>query len=199
MKPSTPPKAFGAAILVIVLFVWFRGCNGLDPFEEAILFGDLPKMEKHLKAKPALANKKFSDTFTPIGRAIGSMNEKAAIEMLLKYGADVNAKVWPGDLTPLQSATWGGRIEAVKALLAHNPDVNALTRDNQTAMHYAISVYMSHVSSKSGNNVGQEIMELLLAHGADINRGTPILTAASHYANNADLIEFLLSKGANPE
>jgi len=200
MKPSTPPKVFGAAILLMVLFVWFRGCNSQEPLERALSLGDTQGAAKILKAHPSLANKPLRfGHMTPVFFATMCGNSKENIDLLITNGADINARSGGFNLTPLQEAVWSAKVGAVNALLAHNPDVNALNPDNQTAMHYAISVYMNDVFSKSSNNAGKEIMESLLAHGANINLGTPILTAASHYANNTDLIEFLLSKGANPE
>ena len=122
---------------------------------------------------------------------------KELIDLLIASGADINAKSGSFSLTPLQQAVWGGRMEAVKALLAHKPDVNAVNSDNQTALHYAIPVHMGAVFRGSTINAGKEIMELLLANGADINHGYPILLHAGQCANNAGLMEFLLAKGAN--
>ncbi len=164
----------------------------------AIAFGDKQAVEKILKSNAALANKPFRfGRETPLFYAVICRNPKEIIDLLVASGADVNARSGGFSLTPLQQAVWSGKIEAIRALLAHKPDVNAVNSDNQTALHYGISVYMGAVFSGSTNNIGKKIMELLLANGADINHGHPILMGASHYAKNTSLIEFLLDEGAN--
>ncbi len=184
MKPSTPPKVFGAALLLMVLFICFRGCHGLDPFEEAILFGDLPKMEKYLKANPSLAKKRIRDFDLPLSMAARSQHPKEAIDLLIKYGADINAKGWPFDLPPLLAASWGGQTEAVKALLAHKPDVNATDKDGRTALNYAMTA-----NSK-------EIAELLLSNGATLTNRYSVLFETE--GRQPNLTDFVLSKGADP-
>ena len=183
--------------MLLLLFL-FYGINRDDPLRRAIAFGDKQTVEKILKSNPALADKplRFARE-TPLFYAVICRNPKEIIDLLIASGADINARSGGFSLTALQQAVWSGKMEAVKALLAHKPEVNAVNADNRTALHYGISVYMNAVFSNSTNNVGKDIMELLLANGADINHGYPILLAASHYAKNTGLIEFLLLKGAN--
>jgi ankyrin repeat protein len=192
MKPATLAALIGAGVLFLLL-LFLYGSHRDDPLRRAIAFGDKQSVEKILKSNAALANKQFRfGRETPLFYAVICRNPKEIIDLLVASGADVNARSGGFSLTPLQQAVWSGKIEAVRALLAHKPDVNAVNSDNQTALHYGISVYMGAVFSGSTNNIGKEIMELLLANGADINHGHPILMGASHYAKNTSLIEFLL-------
>lgn len=197
MKRATLAALGGTGVLLLLL-LFLYGCNRPEPLWRAITFGDTQAVERMLKSNPSLANRPFRfGRETPLFRAVICKNPKETIDLLIASGADINARSGGFSLTPLQQAVWSGKMEAVKALLAHKPDVNAVNADNMTALHYGISVYMNAVFSNSTNNVGKEIMELLLANGADINHGYPILLAASHHAKNTGLIEFLLSKGAN--
>ncbi|MEI8289074.1 MAG: ankyrin repeat domain-containing protein [Verrucomicrobiota bacterium] len=159
-----------------------------SPLERAIVFNDTNAVEKILKSNPSLANKSFRfGNETPLFRATICNNPKANIDLLVKNGADINAKSGGFNLTPLQQAAWGGKIEAVKALLALKPDVNATTESGDTALTYAFVA-----GSK-------EIFNLLLDNGADINHGRSALAGCMIYGSGKDSWpEFLLSKGADP-
>ena len=199
MKPTIPAKLIGETLCLVLLLSWFCGCDPRESLQRAMEVGDAKAIDGILKSNPSQANKPFRfGDMTPLFYASMCRNPKVAIDLLMANGADINARSGGFNLTPLQQAVWSGNVDAAKALLAHKPDVNAVNPDKQTAMHYALSVYMNAVFSGTTNNVGKEIIELLLTNGANVNLGTPILTAASHYAKNTGVMEFLLSKGANP-
>src|ERR1035441_6076862 len=173
--------------LFLLRIVLFQG--HWSPLEKSISTGDHRGLERILKADPSLANKRIRNTDTPLNLAMRCQHPKETIDLLVKYGSDINAPGWPFDTTPLQSATWAGNTEAVKALLSHKPDVNALHGgDGSTALNYALVAD------------NKEIFSLLLAAGADINRGRSALAECMVYAESArpDWTEFLLSHGADP-
>ncbi|KAH9065632.1 ankyrin repeat-containing domain protein [Lactarius vividus] len=78
-----------------------------------------------------------------------------AVEVLLRHGADVNARDGH-NWTPLHRASSCGRAESVQLLIRHGADVNARDKSNSTPLHL--------VSVQRG---GIEIARLLLEHGAD--------------------------------
>ena len=189
-------RSFGLGVCLVVALL---GCLFLlriflfqahwSPLERATSFGDVQALEKILKADPSMANKRIRGTDTPLNLAVRCQHPKETVDLLVKYGADINAPGWPFDTTPLQSAAWSGKTEAVKALLAHKPDVNAMHGgDGSTALNYAMVAD------------NKEIFSLLLAAGADINHGRSALAQCMIYAESArpDWAEFLLSHGADP-
>ena len=110
-------------------------------------------------------------------------------------GFDVNK---PKDFfghTALPTAAFGGSHKIVQALINKGAD---LKTQGIEALHSAISG--SVFEDVENNNIG--IIELLLKHGVDINGGvivhgfTPLMGAAIQ--GKKELIELLLSKGANP-
>jgi len=181
------------ATALIVVFCFFKMSpdalgDPRSPLERAIDSGDTNAVEKILKSNPSLANKLFRfGSETPLFRAAEFNNPKANIDLLIKNGADINAKSGGFNLTPLQQAAWSGKLEAVKALLANHPDVNATTRNGDTALTY------SFVADS------KEIFNLLLDNGADINHGRSALAECMIYGGGKDSWpEFLLAKGADP-
>ncbi|MFC1792774.1 ankyrin repeat domain-containing protein, partial [Planctomycetota bacterium] len=85
--------------------------------------------------------------------------DKALIELLLKHGADINARAastslgWAG-WTPLHVACRNGARDIVELLLVHGADINAKTDKGETPIAIAQS-----------NRHGQ-VVELLRKHGA---------------------------------
>ena len=115
-------------------------------------------------------------------------------ELLLTYGADVNAKA---DGTPLHWAVSPQHHKPVSAckemmelLLARGANVNAKDEDGQTPLYRAVSA------------PNTEMAELLLAHKTDVNAKdnndeTPLhIVAARSWAKEKDMVKFLLAKGA---
>lgn len=206
-KPAISMAAkFGIPVAVLVIAVIFFKVashggifHAMSPFEQALTFGDVATLEKQLKANPSLANKKIRYGDTPLNIAVGCQHPKEAIDLLMKYGADINATGEPFDTTPLQDAAWAGKVEAVKALLAYHPDVNALHKDKENTP----SGYVWRDTDETALGYAfvadnKEIFNLLLAAGADINRGRSVLAECMVYGGRDSWAEYLLSKGADP-
>ena len=164
-----------------------------SPLERAMSQNDIAGFEKILKSNPALANKRIWANNTPLNAAIGYQHPKEFIDLLVKYGADINAKGWSFDTTPLQAAAWAGKTEAVKALLAHHPDVNAMNDDSKNGVgDDSTALNFAFVADN------KEIFNLLLEAGADINHGRSVLAECMVCGGRDSWAEFLLSKGADP-
>ncbi|BEU15928.1 hypothetical protein wHmcTK_11110 [Wolbachia pipientis] len=125
---------------------------------------------------------------TPLRFAVRSGN-LAEVKILLKKGADVNAKDETYFMTPLHYATVYGHKEIVELLIEKGADVNAKDETDFTTLHYA-TVY-GH----------KEIVELLIEKGADVNAKdeTDFMTPL-HYATvygHKEIVELLIEKGAD--
>ena len=72
---------------------------------------------------------------TPLNSACASSNYAIA-ELLLKKGADVNAKQMRG-ITPLHSAAHNGNIKLAYLLLKHGADINAKSDQNESVVSMA--------------------------------------------------------------
>ncbi|MDH4466031.1 MAG: ankyrin repeat domain-containing protein [Acidovorax sp.] len=95
----------------------------------------------------------------------------------------------PKDESPLMIAAIRGNVDAVKALIARDADVN---KPGWAPLHYAAS---------AGSPRHTEIIALLLEHHAFIDatspNGTTPLMMACHYGSG-DAVQLLLNEGADP-
>jgi uncharacterized protein len=89
-----------------------------------------------------------------------SEGNAAAAEMLLEFGAGIQAKSKAG-FTALLFAVRNAHIEAVKTLLAHGANVNDTAPDGTSALNMAVV------------NAYFEVAAVLLDHGADPNAPDP--------------------------
>jgi ankyrin repeat protein len=122
------------------------------PLIEAIEKGD-PRMVTTLLEAGADIDAKGSFGRTPLENACGK-NAVAIMELLIRKGADVNARVKEQNGTVLMSAAANNRVDAAKLLLARGANVNLKDDRGITAMGYA-KIWKR-----------QAIVELLEAHGA---------------------------------
>jgi ankyrin repeat protein len=86
------------------------------------------------------------------------------------------------------------RPPLVRMLLSKGADVNARTTDGETALMLAF---------RERNDVSTEVVRELVEHGADVsaenNLGVSVLWfAVGHMGHRPEVVEYLLSHGANP-
>ena len=148
----------------------------------------------------ATANLEGSLGRTPLHLLAGSScdsvyNGVRIAKLLLEHGTDVNAKD-DDNITPLQAASFLGRVEMVQALLDCGAAVNSeVTSQGWTQLHLV-------ASGQCG--FGYEdvrITELLLEHGADVNAQDMENTTPLHLASCCGSVEIsreLLNYGASP-
>jgi len=87
-----------------------------------------------------------------------------AVLLLLKHGADMNAKTAVAQRTALHEAALRGRKSTVELLLQNGADVNARNRHNRTPLYYVVS---PPAPLRPPEN-HREIEELLRLHGGEL-------------------------------
>jgi cytohesin len=129
--------------------------EGMSPLLRAVMQGTQPAVELLLahKADPNVGRPQ--DGWTPLQEA-AQREIKGIAQVLLKAGADVNAKGTYG-FTPLHMAVSRKQREVTELLLANHADPNAKDNEGHTPLHLAV---------QSGE---REMAELLLANKADPN------------------------------
>ena len=132
-----------------------------------------------------------TQNFTPLGIAIIYDNEEAR-NLLLDYGADVNAKTKDG-LSVLQIAAQENKLDSLQLLIKKGADINHRNVYGATAL--MLAAYRDNF----------EIVRALVKQGADVNAvdntdyNVLVYAADAHDTNKTDLkvINYLLSIGVN--
>lgn len=132
----------------------------------------------------------------PLGAAIEELEFDGSVEiiqLLLNYGADVNAPYIKSKLTPLHAAMFVENIEVIELLLKAGADPNALSDEDRSPLRFAVEQ----------DNL--EMADLFLKYGAKktINDsggfcGYTALGLAVRKLN-IQMVELLLNAGADPE
>ena len=122
------------------------------------------------------------------------------VELLIKYGADVNYLNPVNDNTPLLAALGGRNADAAKLLIQNGADVTVLTPNKKDALS---------VATELGD---LELVKLTVEKGADVNRETwgldpksgqyakgftPLTIAVVH--NHIDIAKYLMEAGSKPK
>ncbi|OGH96804.1 MAG: hypothetical protein A2104_02905 [Candidatus Melainabacteria bacterium GWF2_32_7] len=144
-------------------------------------------------------------------------NHEKMIKLLLKKGADINARDDYGQSLLHKKAY---NREITELLIKNGADVNARDKDGKTPLHCANSETVdlliekgADVQARDNNGVtplhcaeSKKTAETLVENGADVNAKskaglTPLFRAVmrnSMYVPTEELVEFLLEKGADP-
>ena len=111
--------------------------DGWTPLHLASAFGG-PQVVKDLLLTGADPNQYSKNALKnlPLHACLALSKSPESVALLLKHGADVNAKQH-GGFTPLHQAAAAGDIENIKQLLAHGADPTASTNDGKTALEFA--------------------------------------------------------------
>ena len=144
---TAPDAAEAAAIgddarLAVVLredpaSVGMRSGDGWTPLHLAGFFGRTQAAERLLDAGADLQALSSNATAnTPLHAAIAGRTDFATIDLLVRRGADVNAK-GEGGYTPIHLAASRGALPVIELLLRAGADAGALTTDGRTAAQIA--------------------------------------------------------------
>ncbi|XP_014234507.1 uncharacterized protein LOC106657483 [Trichogramma pretiosum] len=165
--------------------------DGKCPLFFAIEFENTKIAKLLLKHEATIVNSKTNHGITPLHEAITQRAEKN-VQLLLDYGADVNAKDIYGN-TPLHIAARLNYLDErtmdriVKLLVDKGADVNDDTMAGETAFHFAII------------NGNEKLVRLFLKYGANVNKKNHDGKSSLHFAiqySNKNIVKLLLDRGA---
>ena len=155
---------------------------------QAVENGDILKVEEIIQNNPEIINIKNDEysNYTPLMVAAECGNKKI-VELLLEYGADINA-VDNNGYTPLRLAAASGYKKICQLLIEKGADINSVDEYGCTPLHLAAEIGKT------------EICQLLIEKGADINAVdnngfTPLRNAAIY--GYKEICQLLIEKGAD--
>ena len=165
----------------------------MDDVFQAAQRGEVSRLKDILESHPQLANRENADGLTLLGYA-AHFGNKDAVQILLNYGADVNAvshsriSYIPSN-TALHAAIAGERnADVIRLLLTHKAQTNIFDSNGHTCLHTA-----------AFHDDNLEIIRLLIEHGANVNAkidgGETALSLAIKQGNN-NVAEYLRQNGA---
>ena len=76
--------------------------------------------------------------YNPLHSAAES-GQTEAVQALLDFGADLEARSYYGGKTPLHLAAQSGHLEVVQALFTNGANLDALDKDNKTPLDHALA------------------------------------------------------------
>src|SRR6267154_4333820 len=135
------------------------------PLHSAAFVGNLEVVQKLIEYDADI-EVRDEDGWTPLymvsGRSLHS-KDGSVLRLLLKRGADVNARAMDGSI-PLHRASVNGVLEVVRLLLEHGADVTAANGDGKTALQVVGKTAYGEMMVDQGRC--DEITRLLVEHGA---------------------------------
>lgn len=180
-------------------------------FRSAIELGEIETVEAFLKKRKELANAVVIDNYATKGRALhlaAHAGQRDAAELLIRYGAEVNARVrWSGmdSVTPLDLAQLHSGVD--KVLLDHGAD----PKDPGPGGHDA---FVRHMKAMQAGGVeldifgvvaigdDQRVAEMLKADSglasARSPTGYPVLHTAVDMGHQ-HIVKVLLESGVDPD
>ncbi len=186
MTTRRATTAWVSASLVLGLATGLSAAGDV-PVADAVMKGDVAAVRTMLTAG-ADVNAAQGDGMSPLHWAATTGHVEIA-RMLLYAGANHGATTRLGDYTPLHLAARSGSAPVVDALVAAGADVSATSSSGTTPLMLA---------AQSG---ALAAVQRLVAAGGDVNaveqaKGQSALMFGAA-SNRADVVAFLLEKGAN--
>ncbi len=133
-----------------------------------LLFGALsnPEMLEVLLDAGGKVDSCLSDGKTALDQAVNDNSPVAAVEILLKHGADPNVRDLRGS-TPLHYAVWGSAFgKKIELLLDHRADPNVRNNDGETPLDHIKNWLAQNNFDSSVKASLTGIAALLRSHGA---------------------------------
>ncbi len=126
------------------------------PIFTRVFHGEFSAVKQLLDRDAALISIRDAKNLTPLHVA-ASRGQSDVVELLLKYGADINGPTMSGTWTPIVFASYRGHLDTVRILIENGANVQS---DGGNPIHYA------------GQRKHKDICRLLVKHGAVDDRLT---------------------------
>eukprot|EP00026_Physarum_polycephalum_P014081 Phypoly_transcript_14555.p1 GENE.Phypoly_transcript_14555~~Phypoly_transcript_14555.p1 ORF type:complete len:182 (+),score=41.93 Phypoly_transcript_14555:394-939(+) len=110
--------------------------DDMSPIMDAVVNGDLTKVQSLIAVDHTLVNSKDYYTMTPLHFAART-GDKSILEFLLREGAEIEAEN-NFAITPVHEAVRNGNAEVLEILLRNKADVNCTDLDENTPLHMAV-------------------------------------------------------------
>lgn len=144
------------------------------------LWGDLSLVE-YLLSKGAEPNHKNNFGDTPLNIICSSRDWPQAIELLYKYGANINVKGY-GQMTALHNSAYMGYLGNMQTLINLSTNINAKDKNGNTPLHLAV---------KNGNMAAAK---MLIEAGAKTNIKNDDDMTVTKMAENGNVYQSLSLK-----
>jgi len=181
-------------LLTTIAAVVLVGCSKPPPpdisIHEAAEKGNIEAVKQHIAAGTDV-NGKSTAAPTPLFFSV-RYGQKEVAELLIKEGAEVNAKDNYGE-TPLTYAF--DNKEIVEMLISNGANVNTRGEENITPLMHSVAASASNI-----DEAAFQICELLIEKGADVNAKDDNKWTPLHYAaakRHKEIITLLIANGAH--
>mmetsp|Transcript_22376 Transcript_22376/g.39004 ORF Transcript_22376/g.39004 Transcript_22376/m.39004 type:complete len:404 (+) Transcript_22376:80-1291(+) len=148
---------------------------------------ELRQLLSDKRTRRLLVDTASKDGQTPLHYAAWS-DQPQAVKLLLRAGANLEARDSADGTTPLMKACFNGNIQVVHLLTRAGADMNNTSDDLKTALHMA--AWEGHL----------EVVRYLADHGAEVHVEDDGGCAPLHYcimSGHLEVVEYMLFKRAN--
>ncbi|GIY84975.1 ankyrin-1 [Caerostris darwini] len=131
---------------------------------------------------------------TALHMAAGVIDGHKCAELIIKSGADVNARNEDGE-TPLHNAARQGQLKTVTQLLEDGAGLDSLSKIGETATHYASSIHKEQIHYPTED---KDLIALMLQNGGSVTTETQKNNeTAIHYVcrvGNEDILKEIIAR-----